>query len=261
MSCIPHDIRRHPTVNPLPRNVHPEYHKERRAECAKSIERGFQDSLEVVYVDAAEYATRRGMSIVAVDADGHIRTCGTVRASDAEVGKESVIALAIASTNCTHVASDSKAATRNFARGRISPEAQRILAKRRDQRAVQIIWAPAHTSLPGNEAAHTTARGLAHRAIEPPPLGSRRDRMVTYQEITGHYRLGRLRYSPPHTPYSIRSKRWPGASYKLTPTQTRWLIIITTRVSIQTCVDNVSNGRTYHIFYGLSHRRTLKVAQ
>lgn len=140
----------------------------------------------MVYVAVAEYAAHHGVSIVAVDADGHTRTCGTILASDAKVDEESAIALAIASTYCKYVVNNSKAAILNFARGQISPEAQRILANHPDQRTVQLIWAPAHTSLPGNEAAHTTARGLTRRAIDPSPLGSRRDRMVTYQEIAGH---------------------------------------------------------------------------
>ncbi|XP_042142755.1 uncharacterized protein LOC121833488 [Ixodes scapularis] len=68
--------------------------------------------------------------------------------------------------------------------------------QQRQRGTIQIIWAPVHSLLPGNEAAHTVARGLTRRASEPAQPGTRRDRMSTYPEITNHYRLGRARYPP-----------------------------------------------------------------
>lgn len=98
------------------------------------------------------------MSIVAVDVVGDSKVSGPIQTDNAKVAKESVIALAIASTLAKYVISDFKAAVHKFTRGHISPEAQRILVNFRDQQAVQIIWVPAHSFLPGNKAAHATAR-------------------------------------------------------------------------------------------------------
>lgn len=195
---IPQEIRECAKILPLPRNMHPEHNEGRRQERAKAIKKRFQNSRDVIYVDAAEYATCDAMSMTAVDCEGKLTCCGTVVTAKSETAEECAIALAIASTTAKYIISDSKTAVRNFIKGRISPEARRILLNFRDQRKVQILWAPAHSSLPGNEAAHNTARGLACRATEQPPLRSGRDRMVSYREITNHYRFERARYPPAH---------------------------------------------------------------
>lgn len=112
---------------------------------------------DVVYVDAAEYTNRQSMSIVATSLEGDSRVSGSVKTGKAEVAEEAALALAIASTEANIKVSDSKTAVKNYAKGRISPEALRILANYREDRKVYIIWAPAHSSLPGNEIAHNLA--------------------------------------------------------------------------------------------------------
>lgn len=52
-------------------------------------------------------------------------------------------------------------AIRNFAKGQVLSEAVRILVGFKDRMKVHIVWAPAHSSHPGNENAHDVARGLA----------------------------------------------------------------------------------------------------
>ncbi|XP_070392692.1 uncharacterized protein [Dermacentor albipictus] len=195
---IPHDIRKQLIIPPLPKNMHPEHHRERREERARAIQRRFQRSQDVVYVDAAEYTATQNMCIVAVNSQGERKVSGSIKTNRAEVAEESAIALAMASTLATIIVSDSKTAILNYAKGRISPESQRILANFRGERVVHIIWAPAHSSLPGNEAADTVARGLTNRATGAPRLGLTGDRMVGYREITNHYRFGRVRFPPAH---------------------------------------------------------------
>lgn len=62
-------------------------------------------------------------------------------------------------------------------------------------RVVEVVWAPAHSSMEGNDQAHLKARGFVDQAAEdsnePMPL-------TTYQEITEHYRLGRRTLPLPH---------------------------------------------------------------
>ncbi|KAG0424837.1 hypothetical protein HPB47_027957 [Ixodes persulcatus] len=101
------------------------------------------------------------------------------------------------------VVSDSQQAIRQFAKGRISTAALKVLGDpEKTSTRVQLIWTPAHSSLPGNEKAHCAARELAHRAGEPldPSLAffSGGDRLVAFRDILNHYTGERLRYPPAH---------------------------------------------------------------
>lgn len=100
------------------------------------------------------------------------------------------------------IISDYKTAVQNFASGLISTLAFKILQQNPPSSPVEIIWTPAHAGLEVNEAAHNTARGLTIRAgasLEPyHGARSARDRLLTYTEITVHYRLDRRRYPPAH---------------------------------------------------------------
>lgn len=143
------------------------------------------------------------MTIAVVGYNRNHKVSGSVRTSFAEKAEEAAIAMAIASTSTSLIVSDSQTAVRNFARGRISQIASRILVECKDQRTIEIVWAPAHSSLPGNEAAHQTARGLTDRASGLPWSNGEDDerfeRMTTYRDITQYYRLSRKIYPPAHS--------------------------------------------------------------
>lgn len=197
---IPRETRDQIRIAPIPRNMHPEYNKARREDRARNLHRKLQHSKDVVYVDAAEYADGKHMTIVATDHDNKEQIGASIKTTKTEVAEEAAIALAIVNTKATVIVSDSKTAIQNYANGRISTEALRILSNFRTRRMVHIIWAPAHSSLPGNEAAHTLARGLTSRAGEE--LATRitdKDRMITFNDITKHYRMQRAKYPPAHT--------------------------------------------------------------
>lgn len=179
--------------------MHPEHHKDRRRARAKALHKHYSGLQDIVHVDVAEYPSRDAFSIGIVNNQGQAHSAATICCMHAEEAEEAAIALAISGTTAEIIFSDSKTAVRNFASGKIHKPAMQILNKYPPpDRQIQIIWVPAHSSHPGNEAAHNYARGFVSRAVEGLDLGSARDRMVTFHEITMHYREGRQKYPPPH---------------------------------------------------------------
>lgn len=163
------------------------------------------------------------MTVVVVDRKSNSVTSGTILTSSPEVAEEAAIAMAMASSKAKFIVSDSKTAIRNFAKGRVSSEALRILVGFKGQRKVQIVWAPAHSSLPGNENAHDAARGVAKRAnhvdetsVHFSRAGMGRDRMVSYSDIINHYRLERAKYPPAHRTLN----KWQSVAWRLLQTNT-----------------------------------------
>lgn len=204
---VPRNARDRLVVLPLPKNMHPVYHLGRREKRAQDIQRKYGNSKDTVFVDAARYARRRGFATAVVDHKNACITSVTVRTEHVETAEEVAIALAVATTAADVVISDSQTAVRNFANGRVSPEALRILlARKNEDRDVYILWAPAHTSsLAGNEVAHVAARGLTDRAATVNTAAATssgewewEDRLTSFRDITQHYRLARCKFPPPH---------------------------------------------------------------
>lgn len=98
---IPRKIREHLSIPPIPRNMHPEFHQDRRNARARALHKRFRSARDVVYVDAAEYANGQSMSIVATSLEGDCRVSGTVKTWKAEVAEEAALALAIAPRKLT----------------------------------------------------------------------------------------------------------------------------------------------------------------
>ncbi|KAG0415397.1 hypothetical protein HPB47_007442, partial [Ixodes persulcatus] len=70
-------------------------------------------------------------------------------------------------------------------------------------RRILAVWAPAHSSLPGNDFAHNTARELAYRAAGDRESGLtlHKDVLTTYQEITQAYpNLTHMMWGCPNLP-------------------------------------------------------------
>lgn len=128
----------------------------------------------------------------------------SIYATSSEEAEEAAISLALSIPDITMIISDSKTAIRNFSAGRISETALSILNKHPPTQDIALIWTPAHAGLSGNEAAHACARGMTGRAqATGAALGhtvpfSARDRLLTFHDITNHYRLQRTVYPPLH---------------------------------------------------------------
>lgn len=212
---IPRDIRTKLTVPPIPKNMHPEHNEGRRVSRAKAMTKIFGHNEEAVFVDAARYRDRHRFVAAVVDHTHQCKASASIATRHVETAEEVAIALAIAHTNASYIISDSQTAVRNYANGRISPEALRILNTGKTYEAdkcVQILWIPAHTPLDQpefspNEVAHNVVRGLTFRAgFEEAATRTDTsavvwewdDRLTKFCDITQHYRMQRREYPPPH---------------------------------------------------------------
>lgn len=180
--------------------MNPTFHVGRRMARAQALHDRFKNHEGVAYVDAAEYPDHRNAYTAAVvNGSGRPLSIATINTPSPEVAEEAAIALAIANSNADTILSDSKTAIRNYATGRVSATVIKILDKIPASflRSVELVWVPAHSSNPGNEAAHAFARGGIGRAVgDGLGAGETRDTIITYHDRTQAYRLERLKYPP-----------------------------------------------------------------
>ncbi|XP_077557974.1 uncharacterized protein LOC144173402 [Haemaphysalis longicornis] len=206
---ISEEARAHIHVDPIPKNVHPEYNQERRQARAKALTKQHAQDPHARYVDASEYEREGFAAVVVAAATGTKTTAASVRCTDATDAEEVAIALAISEAECRTVLSDSRNAVRNFAKGRVCAPAAAIIGKLKLQdrgSTIRIKWFPAHagecTSSPNhNETAHSAARALTLRSPESDRSVwwfETKDRMTSYSEVTKCYRLARRTMPPPH---------------------------------------------------------------
>ncbi|KAL1425837.1 hypothetical protein MTO96_018820 [Rhipicephalus appendiculatus] len=87
---VPECVRRHVQVRPIPKNVNPEYNRERRAARARALIDLHARDNGAVYVDAAEYKDRRGAFAAAVVSavTGETKAAASVRARAAHRAEE-----------------------------------------------------------------------------------------------------------------------------------------------------------------------------
>lgn len=71
----------------------------------------------------------------------------------------------------------------------------RLLQNKIANRKIKLVWTPAHASMEGNEFAHQQACALAPQATEE---GVEYCPLITFREVTQHYRLERQTLPPPH---------------------------------------------------------------
>ncbi|KAG0443790.1 hypothetical protein HPB47_014522, partial [Ixodes persulcatus] len=142
----------------------PSSYQTSQSTCTRRITRNAErrDIAEgVLYTDAAR-AGGGAMVATAVNQQGDVISSCSIKTSEPEVTEEVAIALAIRVRGARIVVSDSQQAIRQFAKGRISTAALKVLGDpEKMSTRVQLIWTPAHSS------AHGAARELAHRAGEP----------------------------------------------------------------------------------------------
>lgn len=191
-------IRKALTVAPIPKNMHPQHDQERRQHRAKHLTTKLSRMPPemVAFTDAALGGDGSSVSVV-VDGSGVEQGAIYTSGVDATAAEEAAIALACVSTDARVIVSDSKSAVRNFCRGKISDYAYSIISKGHIDRGITITWAPAHCNITGNEAANALARALIIRGGRRPQPNFKVEVLVTYHEITEHYRLGRRKYPLP----------------------------------------------------------------
>ncbi|KAH6947446.1 hypothetical protein HPB50_019035 [Hyalomma asiaticum] len=168
------DEREDIQVDPLPRNIHPVHHAVRLEARARAILRTVgSDAKAALFVDAAEYSTRRAFGVSVVDGEGQLVARASVCTDQVTVAEEIAIALALQAAEAPRVDySDSRSAVRAFFGGLISQQAARLLLSgRRQARWVgghHISCFPAHVEgidgVNPNASAHTLARECTNRA-------------------------------------------------------------------------------------------------
>ncbi|KAG0432491.1 hypothetical protein HPB47_020799 [Ixodes persulcatus] len=202
---IPRDVQTWLHADPIPKNMHPEYNKERRKARAASLIKAYGDTTGVTFVDAAEYQDGHRFA-VATTVGGSLKRAASIVTQNAETAEEVAIALAALDPDCHTIVSDSRTAISNYIKGRISQQALRILhqSPHSTENQITLVWFPAHagdvhphlTNL--NEVAHSVARGLVNRAGDSAGAPAERDRLTSYNDLTKSFYLERRTFPTPH---------------------------------------------------------------
>ncbi|KAG0428274.1 hypothetical protein HPB47_024724 [Ixodes persulcatus] len=179
----------------------------RREARAKALLNAHSNNVGTRFVDAAEYERGSRFAVTVVDSDGETKISASVTCERAEEAEEIAVALSLTDPACKTVLCDSRQVIRNFAKGRISLRAARIISQRQVHREpeppTRLLWFPAHVGevseehRNGNETAHARARELTNRTGDGRPWYSNKDRMTSYNEITKAFRLARRTLPPP----------------------------------------------------------------
>ncbi|XP_065299916.2 uncharacterized protein [Dermacentor albipictus] len=179
--------------------MHPQHHEARRRAPAKALHRYYGPEPDAVWVDAACMGEQAVAAVVGSSLSPLI-TLPLPPHTSPEAAEEAAIAIAITHTEARYIITDSKTAILNFARGRVHVPAFCILDSPAapPPRHVELIWVPAHSGNPGNEAANPLARGSINRAQVASDPGFTKERMHSFSDLTQAYRAARQIYPPPH---------------------------------------------------------------
>ncbi|XP_037565244.1 uncharacterized protein LOC119444978 [Dermacentor silvarum] len=230
LSSIGHDTSSHPpdlvslpnarrgafSIKPLPKNMLAGHHDARRQARAAMLHAKYADHPAVAYVDAARYASPGdAFAVVSVSPSsppsGLTIAAATVRTPYVVEAEEAAIALAATSTDASVILSDSKHAISNFARGLVSPTTLRLLRPlllEDEPRHIELVWDPAYLGHPATSQLTNTLEDSSTERWAPPHRSdaSVPEPLVTYHDITQHYRLERYAYPPPYGSLPKRSE-------------------------------------------------------
>lgn len=200
---IPATVRETFQVDPLPRNVHPQYNEGRRRARARTIlQLANTGSAKALFVDVAQYGRSGRFGMAAVDVKGNLVTSASFYAPKATTAEQIALSIAMTETRFKQIYTDSRSAARAFLKGTIAKEAARILQGRKQETFHNITWFPAHMghgvhdTLPNaNEFAHDRARETVSRGDRtgraPEAPREFRDALLTFNEVVTHYQLTR----------------------------------------------------------------------
>lgn len=157
---------------PIPRNMDPHLHEDRRKARVNFLRRKLEKNPNVVYTDAAFY-DKTNASLVIVDQEGVIRDCLTLTNTSTEEAETGALLLAVRygefQGKSLQIITDSKKAVQNIINGRIHKRLTKILPLN-ITKFQNIIWTPGHEELEGNERADQAARELTNRSASSPSL-------------------------------------------------------------------------------------------
>lgn len=108
--------------------MHPVHNINRRLARAKNLINTMEKGgATACFVDSAQFERGDAFAAVVVDHKGHTVSGAALYTRKAEVAEQVAIALAIADARFNEIYSDSKSAIRAFSRGRIAPQAARVI--------------------------------------------------------------------------------------------------------------------------------------
>lgn len=191
---LPHNWRQSIRVRPLPKNMHPTLHSGRRHARSQAQEQIYGKNPNVLYTDASPYSNPSHYLAVATTKD-KIITCASIKTTSTWAAEEFAVALAITQTPATILITDCQAVCRSFLSGYVASTTWNLLAQHAPNRKIDIVWTPGHSSLTGNNFAHRQACELSSQASEETPSLVP---LLTFQDITQHYRTSRQHFPPPH---------------------------------------------------------------
>ncbi|KAG0433900.1 hypothetical protein HPB47_019494, partial [Ixodes persulcatus] len=209
---IPTEIRSRLRIPPLPRNMNPTFHIQRRKARAEALHKLYAGRPDVYFVDAANYSEHRDRyALAVVDGTGRIVVMASVKEDSPNRAEEAAIGLALnhASESLRTIICDSKTDILSFSSGRVSRSATKLLTFKSSiipliTHPITLIWSPAHegvgdaTRLAGTCGAVGVAIPIAD---EPKNLPWHKEPFRGFHDITQHYRLQRQIYPPPHKHY------------------------------------------------------------
>ncbi|KAH6927730.1 hypothetical protein HPB50_007632 [Hyalomma asiaticum] len=183
------------TTKPLHRNMTPEKNNGRREARAQAINSKMQRLEGVLYVDASLVKSSSKAAAVVTHGERLINNAA-VNTRESARAEELAIALALVKPGARVVVTNSKNAYGGYRKGVISSEAAATLTMEgAPERAVELVWLPAHTEVAGNVIADYPARAMTLREGQD---ADTTNPVLTYREITSEYGKDRRTFPEPH---------------------------------------------------------------